>query len=93
MARTTKAALEAQVAALNAQVADLQAQLVAAQQQLAQTRYAMDEALDTIAAQRVAPAPQRQAPVAPNWQLERLAAMAQAKELAMRFGRSVKVGA
>ena len=91
MARITKAQLEAQIAALNAQVAALQAQLAATQELLEETRKLSIQRRDAARTQHVAPA--HPAPRMPNWQAERLAAMAQAKELAMRFGRSVKVSA
>lgn len=84
MARITKAQLEAQVAALQAQLEAAQAQLVALSTQLEAER-----------TQRVAPAPRPapQRPALPNWQAERVMAMAQAKELAMRLRMTVKVAA
>lgn len=97
MARITKADLEAQVAALNAQVAALQAQIAGLEELGQLQREELRKRGEALRTQQPAPAPapvrQAGAPSLPNWQAERLAAMAQAKELAMRFGRSVKVAA
>ena len=100
MARITKAALEQQLADLNlafeqahAALMHVSAQrdaLVAELETEQRLHHAAREALRT---QRVAQGTPCQLPRMPNWQAERLAAMAQAKELAMRFGRSVKVSA
>lgn len=94
MTRTTKAALQAQLdeanaayEAAHASLMDVSAQRDALQAQLEATQFLLHKR----SAQAAAPRMER--PALPNWQAERLAAMAQAKELAMRFGRSVKVAA
>jgi hypothetical protein len=74
---TTKATLAAENAALRKQVADLKLDI-----EIARQREAMSQ---RIIAAMTKPA------LRPQWQIGRAEAMAEAKEIAMHTGRSVKV--
>lgn len=93
MARTTKAALEAQIKEQQAQIEQLQAALLQAQEALALAAQQIEQLEDIASMKRErTQRPVRSSYVQPAWQAERAAAMAAAREMAMRIGRSVRVG-